>query len=145
MNEYKNKLLVVDDDPGIRKVLNKLLTKEGYKAFDAGNETDSLKILQDEDIDLILLDLFLEESSGRDILKKVRSDFSDIDVIVMSGKARIYDAVELIKAGAYDFVEKPFKISILLNKISNALMNRELNLKFQYLDEKYNNTEQVSR
>ncbi len=116
-----NKILVIDDEQGIRSVLSDVLTDEGFQVLVAGTGKDGLKLLEKEDVDLIILDVWLPDASGIEVLQEIISRKIDIPVVVISGHANIDVAVKAVTLGAYDFLEKPLSIDKLMNVINNAL------------------------
>jgi DNA-binding NtrC family response regulator len=115
-----DKILIVDDDKSIIKSLEMTLQMKGYNtlATTKGNEVLSLVSI---DIDAILLDVNLGHYSGRDILQHIVAKFPIIPVIMISGLSTMEDAVESIKDGAFDFIEKPLKPERLFVSLTNAL------------------------
>ena len=80
------RILVVDDEPAIRKLLRVGLATQGYETFDAPNGTLALDILGRETIDLIILDLGLPDMRGHDLLRRIRTDFPDLPIVVLSSR-----------------------------------------------------------
>ena len=134
-----NNILVVDDEKEMRSMLDRLLTRNGYNVRMAENSVDTFNILNDNEIDVVLLDLVLPDVNGKDILKQIKEKYSTAEVIIISGHGTFRDVVYLIKNGADDFIEKPFNNDEVLSKVIKALKQKELNLKFKFLDEQYNN------
>lgn len=106
MNEAK-KILVIEDDQEISKLLNIILRKGGFTSVAAYSGTEGLLQLQNNTYDLILLDLMLPGMSGEDLLQQVRKE-SEIPIIVISARVDIDDKVEILKMGADDYITKPF-------------------------------------
>src|SRR6056297_4179716 len=100
-------VLVIDDEPGIRSVLKDILEDEKHVTFTAEDGFEGLSILHDQEIDLVLLDIWLPNMGGIDVLKEIKKTYPDTEVIVISGHANIDIAVRAVKMGAFDFVEKP--------------------------------------
>ncbi len=120
------KLLIVDDEPNIRKGLSEFLEEEGYLVFEAENGKHALEILQSEDIDLIITDLRMAPISGEQLLQRVVSKYPTVSVIVLTGHGTIDNAVQVMHKGAYDFIVKPVDLRRLLLLIRRALRSREL-------------------
>ena len=114
-------ILIIDDEKDILKSVNAILTEEGYKCYEATNSKDALNIYNSQKIDLILLDVWLEDSDhdGIEILEIIRSEHT-VPIILMSGHGNIDMAVNAIKKGAQEFIEKPFSSVILV--ISRVLL-----------------------
>jgi two-component system nitrogen regulation response regulator NtrX len=116
-----NQLLVIDDEPGIRTVLKDVLVDENYTVFLAEDGYQGLELLKKEAIDVVVLDVWLPNLGGIDVLKKIKEEFPDVEVIIISGHANIQMAVQAVKMGAYDFLEKPLSLDKTLTVIQNAL------------------------
>ncbi|MDB5647953.1 response regulator transcription factor [Methylobacterium sp.] len=118
------RILVVDDEPAIRKLLRVGLATQGYETFDAPNGTLALDILGRETIDLIILDLGLPDMRGHDLLRRIRTDFPDLPVVVLSSRDDEPGKVEALDLGADDYVTKPFGMGELLARIRAALRHQ---------------------
>ena len=119
-------ILVIDDEPGIRTVLNDILTDEGYQVISAGDGIEGLALLKEQPADLVILDVWLPQMGGIDVLKHIKEDFPGIEVIMISGHANVDMAVKAVKLGAFDFVEKPLSLDRILTLCRNALNMEEL-------------------
>ena len=112
--DIPNKVLIVDDDPLICEALKKTVSKEGYKALTATSADRAFKILSQEQPFLVLLDLKLPEAiNGYAVLEHIRNEHPDTTVIMISGQADTRDAVDAMKAGAHDYLEKPIELDRL--------------------------------
>mgnify|MGYP002682496840 CR=1 FL=1 len=109
MNET---ILIVDDEESICRSLEGILSDEGYEVLTAKSGEEALKTIEEEQPDLILLDIWLPGIDGIDVLKNVKQEHPQIQVIMMSGHATIETAVEATRIGAMDFLEKPMALSI---------------------------------
>ena len=114
-------ILIVDDEENIRETLKDVLEDEGYAVFLAENGKVALRILDTHVVDVILLDLWLPEIGGMDVLKMMKERDSNIPVIIISGHGTIDTAVRATKEGAFDFIEKPLTIEHILNVIDHAI------------------------
>ena len=131
----KKNILIVDDEQDIRRLLSGILDDEGYETREAW-DLNSIKIEISKRIpSLILLDVWLDNSNadGIDILKIIKKSYSNIPIIMISGHGTIDMAINALKIGAYDFIEKPFDANILITSIKRAIeitelrdLNREL-------------------
>lgn len=119
MNVQAKTILIVDDDIYIGDMLEEVLTKEGYTPARAYSGTEALLYLSSRRPDLILLDLMLPGLSGEDLLPALEG----IPVIVISAKAETSDKVDLLMAGASDYMTKPFDTAELLARIAVQLRN----------------------
>ena len=116
------KLLVVDDEVGIRELLSEILTDEGHAVVSAGNAEEARAAIAAGSFDLILLDIWMPDIDGITFLKELVSQHAlNCPVIMMSGHATIDTAVEATKFGATDFLEKPISMKRLLSSVSAAL------------------------
>ena len=114
-------VLVVDDERSIREALKDNLEDEDYNVFLAEDEKECFNVLNSEPIDIILLDIWLGQVNGIDVLKVLKEDFPNIEVLIISGHADINTAVSAIKIGAFDMIEKPFSLEKILITINNAV------------------------
>ncbi len=121
------RLLVVDDEPSMRVFLEVLLTKAGHTVEMASDPAAANRVLAAQtDLDLVLTDLRLGKKSGLDILKKVKAERPDTEVIVMTAYASDEGDLQAMRMGAYDYVAKPFKNDELLLLVGKALEKRAL-------------------
>ncbi|MFN3480427.1 MAG: sigma-54-dependent transcriptional regulator [Thermodesulfovibrionales bacterium] len=122
----KGRVLIIDDDEIIRKSCEKVLSPEGYIVISAQSGREGLKLLSNKPFDLVLTDLRMPDMNGIDVLKKVKEKGPDIEVIIITGYGTIKSAIEAIRYGAYDYVEKPFSPEELLNVVRRSLERRNL-------------------
>lgn len=125
------KILVVDDEPAIRKLLRVGLSSQGYTVTEAGNARAALEELKAERPDLILLDLGLPDTPGHELLRKWREDGLDLPIIILSSRTDEAGIVKALEIGADDYVTKPFGMNELAARIRVALRH-----KFQQQGEK---------
>ncbi|WP_018237453.1 response regulator transcription factor [Ensifer sp. BR816] len=118
------KILVVDDEPAIRKLLRVGLTSEGYAVLEAINARDAMTQLAEGQPDLILLDLGLPDMAGHDLLAKWRSDELELPIVVLSSRTDETGIVKALEIGADDYVTKPFGMKELAARIRVALRHR---------------------
>jgi len=115
-------ILVVDDEPPMRKLLSSNLKASGYAVRAAADGTEALKLIDEQPFDLLLLDLTLPGPNGLQVLEAVRRD-ADLPVLVVSGRGRERDKVEALDLGADDYLSKPFGVAELLARVK-ALLRR---------------------
>ena len=122
------KILIIDDEKDIRFLLSSILADEQYLTIEAGNIDEAEKKIDTENFDLALIDISLgdKKKDGISLLKKIKKIDSDLPVIMISGHATIQIAVDSVKEGAFEFLEKPFNTSRLLNFVKRALENFDL-------------------
>ena len=116
----KRTILLVDDEPQIRRVLRTSLTAAGANVLDVQNGEDALELLRENTVDLILLDLNMPGMGGLETCRAIRSGW-DMPVIVLSVRESDRDKVEALDAGADDYVGKPFSFDELMARIRAAL------------------------
>ncbi len=114
-------ILIIDDEQGIRSVLKDVLADEGYDVLLAEDGLRGLSLLETNPVDLVILDVWLPNLGGIDVLKKLKTDYPDIEVIIISGHANIDLAVNAVKIGAFDFLEKPLSLERTITVVRNAL------------------------
>jgi two-component system KDP operon response regulator KdpE len=114
------KIMVVDDDPQIRRVLRTAFVAQGYEAVDARNGEEALEMLRDEKVDLVILDVNMPGMSGLDTCRAIRSS-SEIPIVMLTVRDAEADKVEALDAGADDYMTKPFGSPELLARIRAAL------------------------
>jgi two-component system response regulator AtoC len=120
------RILIVDDEEPIRRLLSKELSRKGYHTDTAENGSIALKKLVDSSFDIVLLDIVMPEMDGRSMLKRLKNDPSSPAIIVLTGKATVETAVESMKDGAYDYLTKPYKLDELSKVINRAYEQRKL-------------------
>ncbi len=117
----KKKILVIDDDAGIRSLCRDALEREGYRLILASNGSEGVARLGEESFDLILLDIQMPCMDGFEVLSAIRKKDADVPVIVMTGFGTVENAVRALKSGASDFIVKPFKIWEFLKTVKNNM------------------------
>lgn len=113
-------VLVVDDTKNIRTLLSTCLELNGYKVFTANNAQVALEILKSEQIDLAFIDIKMPETSGTELLKKMRTLNIDIPVVIMTAFATIKNAIDCTRLGAVAYLQKPFtadKVKTVLKEL----------------------------
>ncbi len=122
----KARLLVVDDERSIREILAQVLGYEGYRVEVAASGGEAISMQREQPFDLVLLDVKMQGMDGLDALAQLRSLDPDLRVVMISGHASIATAVEAVKKGAFDFLEKPLDSDRLLVTVQRALEHRQL-------------------
>src|SRR3954469_13994877 len=120
------KILIVDDEPGIRAALSQLLEYEGYAVRQAGNAVDALSEYAKFAPDLVFMDVKMAGIDGLEALKRLREQDPRAIVVMISGHGTIQTAVESTQLGAYDFLEKPLDTDRILVTLRNALQHLDL-------------------
>lgn len=122
----KDKILVIDDEASIRASLQGILEDEGYQVKTTDSGRDGLDLLRKHNFDLILLDIWLPEMDGMEVLQKIKTMEENPQVVMISGHGTIETAVRATKLGAYDFLEKPLSLENVVVTIRNALKQKKL-------------------
>ena len=119
-------ICIVDDEPAILHSLRSILEDEGYQVIVAANGVEGMKVVRSDAPDLVILDIWMPEMDGLETLKRLRSQFPGILVVMMSGHGSIETAVKATKLGAYDYLEKPLDLEKVTILVRNALHQRKL-------------------
>src|SRR5690348_7779190 len=119
-------ILIIDDEKAIRKTLSEILSFEGYKIDEAIDGEEGLKKFKDKTYDVVLSDIKMPKFDGLDFLQKALESNPDVPIIMISGHGNIETAVEAVKKGAYDFIQKPPDLNRLLITIRNAMERNSL-------------------
>ena len=119
------KVLIIDDEPAIRRAMRSILENEGYTISDAPSAIDALPLLNDDTFDAIFCDIKMPHMDGIEFLEKAQT-ITDAPIIIISGHGTIDIAVDAIKKGAYDFIEKPIDLNRMLITLRNALDKNQL-------------------
>jgi len=121
----RDKIIVIDDEPNIRKILDALLTREGYEVFSFDGFSKAIETLNTEDVSVVITDLSMPEHSGLDVLKYCKEYSPDLPVILITAFGTIEAAVTALKNGAFDFVLKPFDQDDLSRILQKAIQTRK--------------------
>jgi UDP-3-O-[3-hydroxymyristoyl] N-acetylglucosamine deacetylase len=114
-------ILVVDDEDGVRESVREVLTDEGYRVLDTADCTQVLDLIRAERPELVLLDIWMPQMDGIGLLKEIKSQEPEVNVVMVSGHGNIHTAVTATKFGAFDFIEKPVSLDGLLSTVQRAL------------------------
>lgn len=134
MSDETKKVLIVDDEEGMRHMLTLVLEKAGYRVVQASGGMQALAALQDESVDLVLCDLRMPEMDGMQFLREVARRSLAVTVIMMSAYGTLDAAIECMKHGAYDYISKPFKpdeVILTLRKAEERLGLRRENARLK--------------
>ena len=133
--DNKIKILVVDDEDNFRSTLKDFLAAHNHHILEAGNGIQALDVIEKEDVDLVISDMRLPKMDGITFTHKAKERRQDLPVIVMTAYASIESAVEAMKAGASDFITKPFKfahILFIIERVMETKQLREMAVKSEY-------------
>jgi len=120
------KILVIDDERSIRNALKEILEFEKYIVDTAENGEEGLKMIKDDDYDLVICDIKMPKLDGMELLSRVQSDTNPVKFIMISGHGNVDTAIEAVRRGAFDYIPKPPDMNKLLITVKNALENKEL-------------------
>ncbi|MCA9483203.1 MAG: sigma-54-dependent Fis family transcriptional regulator [Nitrospina sp.] len=116
-------VLIVDDEPEMRAALSETLKRQGYRFLTAENGEEALRLIEDETFDLVVSDVRMPKLSGPELLKAVRDVSPETRVVMITAYGTIDNAVETMKAGASDYLLKPFSADVLVSTVNRALMS----------------------
>jgi DNA-binding NtrC family response regulator len=137
----KIKILVIDDEEDMLRGFGKLLEAQGHQPYLVSNASSASKILEEKEIDIVFTDLLMPDIDGLQILELVQKHDASIPVIIFSAYGTVDRAVSAMKAGAFDFIEKPFdaeRVSLVIQKAINHIhLFRERNNLLSQLEEKF--------
>ncbi len=127
----KEKVLIIDREPDIRKTLEALLRKEGYQVRSASGGDEAVDTFISEPFDLVIMDINMPVTNGLKVLRKMKKLDEDIKVIVLTGSASIDNAIQALRHnGAFDFLAKPLEnVGQLINSVEKALQKQKLHKK----------------
>jgi DNA-binding NtrC family response regulator len=120
-------ILVVDDERNIRDGLAEYLSLGGYQVATAADGKEGIERIDGGDIDLVITDLKMPKVSGEEVLRHVAGHYPTVPVIILTGPGTVENAVEAMRAGAYDFVTKPLNLEHLELMVKRALKGRRRN------------------
>jgi UDP-3-O-[3-hydroxymyristoyl] N-acetylglucosamine deacetylase len=114
-------IMIVDDEDKVRESVREVLADEGYRVVDTADGTHVLELIEQEKPGLVLLDIWMPQIDGIDLLRQIKSKEPAINVVMISGHGNIHTAVTATKFGAFDFIEKPLSLDALLLTVQRAL------------------------
>ena len=126
-------ILIVDDEAFIRENLERILAEEGYRPNSTASPEEAVRLVGEEDVDLVLLDLNLGAQSGLDVLRTLKELDPEVLVIIITGYGTVESAVEALKIGAYDYIKKPFKADAIRLIVKLALETQALRRELRHL------------
>lgn len=140
-------VLILDDDPDLRKLLCYQINKAGFKIFEADTAQHALDILNKESVDVVLSDVFLPDGNGVDLTKVIKAAYPTCEVVVITGEGRIEDGVKAIKNGAFDYLVKSEDteklISLLTQAAESVLVKKRIQELEKEVDDKLHSNEDI--
>ena len=121
----KQRILVIDDEAIVRVSCDRVLGPEGYHVELTSRGDEALRRLDAERFDLVLTDLKMPDMDGLEVLKKIKEKWPHIPVIIITGYGTISTAVQAIKLGAYEYIEKPFNPEDILSAVKRSLEDKK--------------------
>lgn len=128
MTGKADKILIVDDEETIRRVLSKKLSNEGYECFQAADAAQALEEMAKNDYSLVILDINMPGKTGLELLPEIKNNFPAAQVLMATANTDIDMAIQCLKNGAYDYVTKPFNLDEFIISVKRALEKRRLEL-----------------
>lgn len=132
------KILIIDDEQAIRKALREILEYESFEVTEAEDGPAALKIIEKESFDLIFCDIKMPRMDGLEVLTKFREKGSETPMVMITGHGSVETAVEALKKGAYDFIQKPLDLNRILVTVRNASNQQALQKETKTLRKKIN-------
>jgi len=132
-NSAKHTILIVDDSGSTLEVMQRNLSAEGFQAFTAPGVEEAIEILESDKIDLVITDYKMPKLSGLDLVRFIRENYKDTEVMMITGYASVNGAVKAVKAGAEEYLAKPFTDEELISAVNSVL--EKLKLKRTQLDD----------
>jgi two-component system, OmpR family, phosphate regulon response regulator OmpR len=127
MNQAK--ILIVEDDEAIRKLISKVLAGEGMLVYQAENGKQGLELIERNSFDLVILDIMMGDISGYDVARSIRSNDLQLPIILLSGKKDDIDIIQGLDIGADSYITKPFSPSVLCAQVKSKIKRRSEILK----------------
>lgn len=128
-NRAQQSVLSVDDDGELRELLHELISQMGHASVTAADGVDALEKMEEKHFDIVITDINMPRLNGVGLIKRIASDFSDTDVIAITGYQTEYNYTDIIALGASDFISKPINIDEFEAKIKRIV--RERNMRFE--------------
>ena len=126
-------ILCVDDDPEICELLHEIIASLGHSSITAVDGIDALEKLADGHFDIVITDISMPRMDGTELIKKITTDFGDVDIIVITAYEMTYKYTDIIALGASDFIAKPFDMNELEAKLNRVLRERQLRAQLKRL------------
>src|SRR5258706_3375155 len=122
----KKQVLIVDDEPNLRKILSAQLSRDGYDVMTAEDGEQGLQTLRDHHIDLVITDLKMPKVDGMTLLREALREEPELPIVMITAHGTVDTAVEALKLGAFDYLTKPFDKDEVRQIVAKALKTRQL-------------------
>src|SRR5437870_10261725 len=129
-------VLLVDDEVKIRQALAKALADEAYDVIETGSPREALRLLNERPFDLLVVDNLMPELSGLELIRQIVASIEEANrpqILMMTAHATVESAIEAMKLGAFDYLQKPFEIDEMLVVVRRALDHQRLRTDYRYL------------
>jgi DNA-binding NtrC family response regulator len=133
-----SKILIIDDEQAIRRALREILEYESFTVSEAEDGPSALKLLEKESVDIVFCDIKMPRMDGMEVLSKLKERGVEAPVIMITGHGNVETAVEALKKGAYDFIQKPLDLNRILVSVRNASNQQALQKETKTLRKKIN-------
>ncbi|MBN1865966.1 response regulator [Candidatus Sumerlaeota bacterium] len=143
--QIQGRILVVEDEAVVRDLLSEILTQQGHKVATAGDGSEALDLLRKNSFDMVLSDLQMPGLSGLDLISSIKSRQPTLPVVVVSGYPALNKAIDAMKAGATDFITKPFRIDHIHHVVQKTLQEQRLLVENQRLMAELNNAAVIEK
>ncbi|MBW1925882.1 MAG: diguanylate cyclase [Deltaproteobacteria bacterium] len=117
-------LLIVDDDPVILDLLSEFFSRLGYQYYSAGDGLEAMSLLEQHLITIVITDLLMPRMDGMELIREIKKLWPEIDIIAITGYSRDFNYSDVIRAGASDFIRKPFNLDELKAKLDRIIRER---------------------
>jgi signal transduction histidine kinase len=135
MTTDKTSILIIDDDPNLRKTLSDILRVKGYETHAAKDGAEGLSLIGQNPVNLVLIDLKLPDIPGLEVLSRVKADYPFTEAVILTGNASLDSAIEATNVGAFSYLQKPYDIDQLLLHIRRAIEKQEAEEKVRQYQE----------
>ncbi len=132
----KSNVMIVEDDFDLREALSDTLKLAGYTVLEASNGNVALDMLANEEINMIVSDVQMDGMDGHTLLKRVKSQFTEVPIVLMTAYGTIQKAVEAMQSGAVDYLVKPFEAEVLVNMVSQYIVSEDQSMELVAEDPK---------
>jgi putative two-component system response regulator len=136
----RNKILVVDDELHVRRTIRKGLNRAGYECIEVNDSLDTLKRIEIENPELIILDIMMPGKSGRELLPEIVSSYPEVGVIMSTAIVDPKTIIECMKQGAQDYIPKPFEVDEIISSVEKVLKMKRLEKKIGEYQKQLENT-----